>query len=101
MAVRRGEHFLHRGPANGHYDVAALQVRRVARFHTNKPPCGPKRGHGTPQPRYALEVQLDKIAEQLRLDPAEMRTGPSGRAEFSNRELPAHRSMGLGACIDK
>src|SRR3989454_1755312 len=37
------------------------------RAFTNKPPCGPKRGHGTPQPRYALEVQLDKIAEELRL----------------------------------
>src|SRR2546426_768144 len=26
-----------------------------ARAFTNKPPCGPKRGHGTPQPRFALE----------------------------------------------
>src|SRR6267378_1192454 len=41
-----------------------------ARIFTNKPPCGPKRGHGTPQPRFALEVQLDKAAEQLGLDPA-------------------------------
>src|ERR1044071_8455051 len=39
------------------------------RVFTNKPPCGPKRGHGTPQPRFALEVHLDKIAEQLNLDP--------------------------------
>src|SRR5204862_416305 len=44
-----------------------------ARAFTNKPPCGPKRGHGTPQPRFALEVQLDKIAEQLGMDPAELR----------------------------
>src|SRR5947208_900545 len=44
-----------------------------ARAFTNKPPCGPKRGHGTPQPRFALEVHLDKIAEQLRMDPAELR----------------------------
>src|ERR1700752_2191193 len=43
------------------------------RVFTNKPPCGPKRGHGTPQPRYGLEVQLDKIAEQLKLDPADIR----------------------------
>jgi len=41
-----------------------------ARVFTNKPPCGPKRGHGTPQPRFALEVQIDKAAEQLGLDPA-------------------------------
>ena len=43
------------------------------RVFTNKPPCGPKRGHGTPQPRFALEVHLDKIAEQLGLDAAELR----------------------------
>jgi CO/xanthine dehydrogenase Mo-binding subunit len=43
------------------------------RIFTNKPPCGPKRGHGTVQPRFALECQLDKIAEDLDLDPAEMR----------------------------
>jgi 4-hydroxybenzoyl-CoA reductase subunit alpha len=44
-----------------------------ARVFTNKPPCGPKRGHGTVQPRFAVEAQLDKIAEALRLDPADMR----------------------------
>jgi 4-hydroxybenzoyl-CoA reductase alpha subunit len=48
------------------------------RFHgcrtfTNKPPCGPKRGHGTVQPRFGQEVQLDKIAERLKIDPAELR----------------------------
>src|SRR3989454_10390471 len=40
-----------------------------ARAFTNKPPCGPKRGHGTPQPRFALEGHFDKIAEVLGLDP--------------------------------
>jgi len=43
------------------------------RTFTNKPPCGPKRGHGTPQPRFGQEVQLDKIAEKLKIDPAELR----------------------------
>jgi 4-hydroxybenzoyl-CoA reductase subunit alpha len=43
------------------------------RVFTNKPPCGPKRGHGTVQPRFAIECQLDKIAEALGLDPVEMR----------------------------
>jgi 4-hydroxybenzoyl-CoA reductase alpha subunit len=44
-----------------------------ARVFTNKPPCGPKRGHGTPQPRFAMEVQLDEIAEALDIDPVELR----------------------------
>lgn len=43
------------------------------RVFTNKPPCGPKRGHGTPQPRFALEVQLDKISEALGLSPVDIR----------------------------
>lgn len=43
------------------------------RVFTNKPPCGPKRGHGSVQPRFAFEVQLDQIAEKLALDPIEIR----------------------------
>src|SRR5207237_1426667 len=50
-----------------HYRFEAVRV------FTNKAPCGPKRGHGTPQPRWAQEIQMDRIAEQLGLDPAEMR----------------------------
>src|SRR4029077_20077521 len=54
------------------YDVPRYKFEGL-RVFTNKPPCGPKRGHGTPQPRFALEVQIDKLAEQLGLDPLEMR----------------------------
>jgi 4-hydroxybenzoyl-CoA reductase alpha subunit len=43
------------------------------RVYTNKPACGPKRGHGSVQPRFAFEVQLDKLAERLDLDPIELR----------------------------
>ncbi len=43
------------------------------RVFTNKPPCGPKRGHGSVQPRFAFEVQLDQLAEELGLDPIELR----------------------------
>jgi CO/xanthine dehydrogenase Mo-binding subunit len=43
------------------------------RYFTNKPPCGPKRGHGSVQPRFAFEVTLDKLAVELGLDPIELR----------------------------
>jgi len=43
------------------------------RVFTNKPPCGPKRGHGSVQPRFAFEVALDMAAEKLGLDPIEVR----------------------------
>ncbi|MGH9398995.1 MAG: molybdopterin cofactor-binding domain-containing protein, partial [Thermoanaerobaculia bacterium] len=72
-----------------------------ARVFTNKPPCGPKRGHGTPQPRYALEVQLDKIACDLSLDPAAMRKAHLQPPNSLTANFLRVGSMGLGACIDK
>ncbi len=45
----------------------------IVRFYTNKPPCGPKRGHGTPQPRFALESHLDRVAEDLGIPADELR----------------------------
>jgi 4-hydroxybenzoyl-CoA reductase alpha subunit len=89
----------------GALQTVTYQVPRYkfqgARAFTNKPPCGPKRGHGTPQPRYALEVHLDKLAEQLQMDPAELRL----RHLVSPFTLTANYlrigSMGLGACIQK
>lgn len=76
------------GGAYGSYGVAstyytgALQTvtYRLPRYRfeairafTNKPACGPKRGHGTPQPRFGFEVQLDKIAVALGRNPADLR----------------------------
>ena len=43
------------------------------RVFTNKPCCGPKRGHGSVQPRFAFECQVDKLAEVVGLDPIELR----------------------------
>src|SRR5256714_11754863 len=38
------------------YEVPRYRFLGLRAF-TNKPPCGPKRGHGTPQPRFGLEIQ--------------------------------------------
>jgi len=43
------------------------------RVYTNKPACGPKRGHGSVQPRFAFEVQIDRLAERVGLDPIDFR----------------------------
>ena len=56
----------------GPYDFKSYRFDST-RVFTNKPPCGPKRGHGSVQPRFAFEVQLDEIAEKLALDPIELR----------------------------
>jgi 4-hydroxybenzoyl-CoA reductase subunit alpha len=82
------------------YDVPRYKFQGLRAF-TNKPPCGPKRGHGTPQPRYALEVHLDKIAEQLKLDPASMRRNHLVKANTVTANYLRIGSMGLGQCIDK
>jgi 4-hydroxybenzoyl-CoA reductase subunit alpha len=42
-------------------------------IYTNRPMSGPMRGHGANQPRFAIESQLDMIAEDIGLDPAELR----------------------------
>jgi 4-hydroxybenzoyl-CoA reductase subunit alpha len=54
------------------YDIPAYRFDSV-RVFTNKAPCGPKRGHGTPQGRFGVELQLDKIAEDIGMDPAELK----------------------------
>ena len=72
-----------------------------ARVFTNKPPCGPKRGHGTPQPRFALECQLDKAAEQLGLDPADMRRRILVEPFTKTANHLTVTTIGLGECIDK
>jgi 4-hydroxybenzoyl-CoA reductase subunit alpha len=41
--------------------------------YTNKPIGGAMRGHGVPQARFAVERQLDMIAERIGMDPAEIR----------------------------
>ncbi|MEP6636541.1 MAG: molybdopterin cofactor-binding domain-containing protein, partial [Acidobacteriota bacterium] len=82
------------------YDVPRYKFQGVRCF-TNKPPCGPKRGHGTPQPRYAVEVQLDKIAEQLQLDPADIRRNHLVKPYTLTANYLRIGSMGLGKCIDK
>lgn len=72
-----------------------------ARIFTNKPPCGPKRGHGTPQPRFALECQLDKAAEQLRLDPAALRRRIAQEPFTKTANHLTVTTTGLVECLDK
>ena len=69
------------------------------RVFTNKPACGPKRGHGTPQPRFGQEVQLDKIAASLKLDPAEMRLQMIAPAQSVTANHMKISTIALGECI--
>ncbi len=71
------------------------------RVFTNKPPCGPKRGHGTPQSRFGQEIQLDKIAEALTLDPAEMRLRIVEKPDTLTANYLRVGTIGLSECIKR
>ncbi len=43
------------------------------RAYTNKPVCNAMRGHGIPQVRFAADCQLELIANDLGIDPVEIR----------------------------
>jgi 4-hydroxybenzoyl-CoA reductase subunit alpha len=81
------------------YDFGAYRFDST-RVYTNKPPCGPKRGHGSVQPRFAFEVQLDKLARELELDPIELRRrNLLGRDVRTINELRV-QSNGFPECLD-
>ena len=73
----------------------------ACRAFTNKPPCGPKRGHGTPQPRFAQEVQLDKIAHRLAIDPAQLRLNMVAKPDSLTANWLRIGTIGLAECIRK
>lgn len=113
----RGQRFrtLLDGGAYGSYGVAstyytgALQTVTYdlphyhfegARTFTNKPPCGPKRGHGTPQPRFAFEVQLDKAAHELGINPADLRLKNLIQPHTVTANWLKVGTVELGRCIE-
>jgi 4-hydroxybenzoyl-CoA reductase alpha subunit len=82
------------------YTIPRYRFQGV-RLFTNKPPCGPKRGHGTPQPRFALETHLDKVAEELGLDPVELRLRNLPEPDTLTVNWLRITSCGLRDCIIK
>lgn len=85
-------------PVTYHYPRFKFEACRV---FTNKPACGPKRGHGTPQPRFGQEVQLDKIAERLGMDPLELRLKNLTKAGDLTASWLRVGSTGLEDCLRK
>ncbi len=89
----------------GQLVTAPLRLRAYrldsTRVYTNKPACGPKRGHGSVQPRFAFEVTVDRLAEQLGIDPIELRRRNTLEAgERTINELLI-RSIGFRLCLDR
>jgi 4-hydroxybenzoyl-CoA reductase alpha subunit len=82
------------------YSVPNLKYEGYA-VYTNNPVRCPQRGHGAPQMRYALEAQMDMIAEDLGLDPIGIRLK---NARKPYEELPNGdnvKNFGMRECITR
>ena len=82
------------------YKLDNLQFE-AQRLYTNHPPCGPKRGHGAIQPRFALELHLDKLAQAIGMDPAELRRINTVEANTETCNGLRITSVALEECIDR
>lgn len=58
--------------ATGPYRIPCLSIRGQA-IYTNNPPAGAFRGFGVPQTAFAIESQLDRLAELVGISPWEIR----------------------------
>ena len=56
----------------GCYRIAASQSR-VTGVYTNAAPTGPYRGAGRPEAIFLIERMMDRLAQQLEMDPIELR----------------------------
>lgn len=73
----------------------------ATRYYTNKPACGPKRGHGSVQPRFAFEILSDMMAEKLSIDPIAFRKRNALTAGSTTVNGQVIGSLGLSAVLDK
>ncbi len=70
------------------------------RVYTNKPTCGAQRGHGGVAARAAWEQQIDLIADELGMDPLELRLkNAMGAGDITCNDLNVS-SFGMRECIE-
>ena len=87
--------------ASGPYDVPHVKVDCFAAY-TNNAPCGAFRGFGVSQSCFAVESNMDILAEELGLDAVDFRrlnTLKVGSVTATGQEM--RESVGLNECIEK
>jgi len=85
---------------NGTYRIPNIRYEGLC-VYTNTPTSGPKRSHQNPIVRFSLESQLEMIADELGMDPMELRLK---NAVQTGDVLPATGkliSCGLKKCIQE
>ncbi|MGD8471314.1 MAG: xanthine dehydrogenase family protein molybdopterin-binding subunit, partial [Desulfobacteraceae bacterium] len=87
--------------ATGPYEVENVAVESRC-VYTNNPFAGAMRGFGTPQIAIAHESQMDLLAQELGLNPLEIRQMNAlkpGSRTATDQKLTA--SVGIGKCLDE
>jgi len=98
-----GEHVMTRSAthAAGPYEVPNVWVDCYAAY-TNNTPAGAMRGFGVPQVCFAMETQMDILAERLGIDPLELRRRNALRVGSTTATGQVLReSVGLVETIDR
>jgi xanthine dehydrogenase molybdenum-binding subunit len=85
----------------GSYDVPHVRADCYA-MYTNNPPAGAFRGFGVLQSAFAIEVMMDMLAQELKLDRVALRRMNALRVgSITNTGQELRESVGLVECIDK
>ncbi|HOP85919.1 MAG TPA: xanthine dehydrogenase family protein molybdopterin-binding subunit [Syntrophorhabdaceae bacterium] len=82
------------------YRIPALDYIGYS-IYTNNPVRAPQRGHGAPQVRFAVESQLDIIAEELGIDPIEIRLKNARQKGDILPNGDTIKNAGLIECIEE
>ncbi len=86
--------------ATGPYEVPNVHIEAIFAY-TNNPMAGAMRGFGVPQVAFAHESQMDLLAQELGMDPVEIRLKNcfrKGSITATGQELKA--SVGIGATLE-
>jgi len=87
--------------SSGPYEVPHAKADCFA-MYTNNPPAGAFRGFGVTQSAFAIESMMDTLAEQLDIDPVELRRKNALRVgSVTNTGQLLMESVGLLECIDR
>ncbi len=87
--------------SSGPYEVPHVKADCYV-MYTNNPPAGAFRGFGVLQSAFAVESIMDMLAEELSIDPIELRRMNALRVgSITNTGQVLRNSVGLLECIEK
>ncbi|PKN61399.1 MAG: hypothetical protein CVU57_29715 [Deltaproteobacteria bacterium HGW-Deltaproteobacteria-15] len=82
------------------YKIPNLKYEGYSVYTNSLVRC-PQRGHGAPQMRFAVDSQLDMIAEQLQMDPLEIRLKNGRRPGDILPNKDSAKNFGLVQCLEE